>query len=173
MNLRELTVNLENRLTRPFERRDGDAGGASRDPRPRRKRQLVVVAEDERHDWEIYGKLLWYNGFDVLHAEDGEEALELIRGYVPDLIILDLMLPKMDGLELCRRLKGESATEDIPVIALSARSEREYGGRCREAGFTGYLEKPIGPVAVLRTVEGLIGRPPPPGADPDEGSPED
>lgn len=134
---------------------------------PARKRQLVVVAEDERHDWEIYGKLLWYNGFDVLHAEDGEEALQLIRTHLPDLVILDLMLPKLDGLEICRRVKAESATEEIPVIALSARSEREYGSRARAVGFTGYLEKPIGPLAVLRTVEDLIGRAPPAGLDPE------
>lgn len=133
---------------------------------PARKRQLVIMAEDERHDWEIYGKILWYNGFDVLHAEDGEEALRLIRSRLPDLIILDLMLPKVDGLEICRRVKAENATEGIPVIALSARSEGEYGSRARAAGFTGYLEKPIGPLAVLRTVEELIGRPPPAGLDP-------
>lgn len=134
-----------------------------------RRRQLLVVAEDERHDWEIYGKLLWYNGFDVLHAEDGQAALDLIRDYIPDLVILDLMLPKLDGLKVCRRMKSESETEDIPVLALSARSERAYGDRCREAGFIGYLEKPIGPLAVLRTVEELIGRPPPAGAGPDSG----
>ena len=136
-------------------------------PGPARKRQLVIVAEDERHDWEIYGKMLWYNGFDVLHAEDGEEALQLIRSHLPDLVILDLMLPKVDGLEICRRVRAESATDDIPVIALSARSEREYGSRARAVGFTSYLEKPIGPLAVLRTVEELIGRPPPPGLDPE------
>lgn len=132
---------------------------------PARRRQLVIVAEDERHEWEIYGKILWYNGFDVLHAEDGEEALELIRANRPDLIILDLMLPKVDGLEICRRVKAESAMDKIPVIALSARSEREYGSRARAVGFTGYLEKPIGPLAVLRTVEDLIGRAPQPGVD--------
>lgn len=132
---------------------------------PARRRQLVIVAEDERHEWEIYGKILWYNGFDVLHAEDGEEALELIRANRPDLIILDLMLPKVDGLEICRRVKAERAMDKVPVIALSARSEREYGSRARAVGFTGYLEKPIGPLAVLRTVEDLIGRAPQPGVD--------
>ena len=132
---------------------------------PARKRQLVIVVEDERHEWEIYGKILWYNGFDVLHAEDGEEALDLIRGHRPDLIILDLMLPKVDGLEICRRVKAERSMAEIPVIALSARSEREYGSRARAAGFTGYLEKPIGPLAVLRAVEDIIGRPPPAGVD--------
>ena len=133
---------------------------------PARRRQLIIVAEDERHEWEIYGKILWYNGFDVLHAEDGEEALELIRCNRPDLIILDLMLPKVDGLEICRRVKAEGAMDEVPVIALSARSELEYGSRARAVGFIGYLEKPIGPLAVLRTVEDLIGRAPPPGVEP-------
>ena len=132
------------------------------DPGAERKRQLVLVAEDERHDFEIYGKVLWYNGFDVIHAADGEEGLRLVREADPDLVVLDLILPKIDGLELCRRIKEDEDTRDIPVIMLTARAEREYGRPAREAGALRYLEKPIGPVEVLHIVEDVIGRPPPP-----------
>ncbi|HUG41348.1 MAG TPA: response regulator [Longimicrobiales bacterium] len=138
---------------------------------PRRKRQLIVVAEDEPREWEIYGKILWYNGFDVLHASDGEEALALVRQHPPDLVILDLMMPKLNGIEVCQRLKQDPATSHIPVIALTARPRWEAGREARNAGCTAYLEKPLGPLAVLHAVEDLIGRAPP--VAPDDAGPDD
>lgn len=129
----------------------------------RRVRPLIVVAEDDVRDWELYGKLLWYNGYDVLHARDGEEALDLVQEHHPDLVILDLMMPKLSGIEVCKRLKQSPATKDIPAIALSARAQWEMGPEAREAGCTAYLEKPIGPLTVLHTVEKMIGTPPPAG----------
>lgn len=130
---------------------------------PRRARPLIVVAEDEVRDWELYGKILWYNGYDVLHARDGQEALDLVREHHPDLVILDLMMPKLSGIDVCRRLKRNPATENIPAIALSARARWEMGAEARAAGCTAYLEKPIGPLSVLHAVEELIGTPPPAG----------
>lgn len=127
-----------------------------------RKRQLVLVAEDEHHDWLIYGKLLWYNGFDVLHAEDGDEGLRLAREHKPDLVLADLMLPGLNGIDLCREIKHDPATSHIPVIMLTARRAAEYGSRATSAGCECFLEKPIGPVEVLHEVERRVGRPPPP-----------
>jgi putative two-component system response regulator len=129
-----------------------------------RDRQLVLVVEDDPNDWEIYGKILWYNGFDVLCAADGVTALKLAREYLPDLILLDLGLPGMSGLELCRELKQGPTASDVPVIVLSAQPEAEYGEEARRGGCTRYLEKPQSPVDVLHAVEDVIG-PPPPGAD--------
>lgn len=137
----------------------GSAGGDAR------KRQLVVVAEDEPREWEIYGKILWYNGFDVVHACDGEEALRLVREHIPDLVIMDLMMPKLNGLEVCRLLKEDTATAEIPVLALSARTRWEKEREARQAGCARYLQKPVGPVAVLHAVEEVIGRAPPAGED--------
>lgn len=149
-----------------------------RDPRARstdsqgRARPLVLLAEDDLHDGEIYGKTLWYNGFDVLHGADGEAALDLARRHTPDLVLVDLLLPKMNGIELCRHLREEPAIADVPIIALTARSEREYGLLARDAGCSDYLEKPIGPLAVLAAVEKAIGRAPLPGEEvPDEARP--
>lgn len=144
------TIPRPQELMRPVNSNDG------------RKRQLVLAVEDEFHDWMIYGKLLWYNGYDVLHAEDGEEGLRLAREHHPDLVLADLMLPKMDGVQMCRALKADQETRDIPVLFLSARAEREYGQPARDAGCVDYLEKPIGPLEVLRSIEDLVGRPPPP-----------
>lgn len=121
----------------------------------------MLVVEDEPHDWEIYGKMLWYNGFDVLYARDGAEGLDLARDYQPDLVLLDLGLPGMDGLELCRRLKDGSRKSEIPVLVLTARSERKYGDAARRAGCARYLEKPKTPLQVLSEVESVIGQAPP------------
>ncbi|HSH45818.1 MAG TPA: response regulator [Longimicrobiales bacterium] len=126
-----------------------------------RRRQLVLAVEDEYHDWVIYGKMLWYNGFDVIHAVDAEEGLRLAQEHVPDIVLADLVLPGMDGIDLCRALKRGASTCDIPVLVLSARARKEFGGRAMEAGCCGYLEKPIGPVEVLHAIEDQVGRPPP------------
>lgn len=131
-------------------------------PEPGRKRQLVLVAEDEHHDWLIYGKLLWYNGYDVLHAEDGDEGLRMAREHKPDLVLADLMLPGLNGIELCREIKHDPDIRHIPVIMLTARRAAEYGSRATSAGCECFLEKPIGPVEVLHEVERRVGRPPPP-----------
>lgn len=120
-------------------------------------RPLVLVVEDELHDWQIYGKILWYNGYDVLHAPDGDEGLRLAQRYLPDLVLLDIMLPKRDGLELCREIKEDAATRGIPVLALSGRAAREFEAPARQVGCTGYLEKPISPAEVVREVARVIG----------------
>ena len=120
--------------------------------------KTVLVVDDNAHDREIYGKLLWYNGFEVALAEDGENALEMVGRVRPDLVVLDMRLPGRDGLDVCRELKNAPETAGIPVIALSARPELEMGRPATRAGCATYLEKPIAPVEVLYEVERLIGR---------------
>jgi CheY-like chemotaxis protein len=136
--------------------------------------QLVLVVDDNEAERTLYGKILWYNGFNVAFATEGEEALRVARERRPDAVVLDLMMPGMDGVELCRRLKADPLTREIPVLALTARREWEMGQRMREAGCARYLEKPIPPLDVFHEVESLIGRPPSPGEaeepDQDEGS---
>jgi CheY-like chemotaxis protein len=141
-------------------------------PRPKgsaaykpRHRPLILVVEDDLHDWEIYGKMLWYNGFDVLLSSSLARAFDLAVRHAPDLILLDFRLPDGDGRSLARRLRNEPATVPIPIVALTARPRREVAREAEELGFAGYLEKPVGPVAVLNEVERLVGRPPPAGAD--------
>jgi two-component system, OmpR family, phosphate regulon response regulator PhoB len=138
------------------------AAGASARTRP-----LVLLVEDDAHDREIYGKTLWYNGFDIIQGENGEEAVALAREHSPDLVVVDLLLPKLNGIEVCRRLKADPKTSQIPVIALTARAEREFGLLARDAGCMAYLEKPIGPLKVLEAVESIVGRPPPSGEEVD------
>jgi two-component system, OmpR family, response regulator ResD len=128
-----------------------------------RERQRVLVVEDNPDELELYGKILWYNGFDVMYARNGAEGLRCADVYQPDLVLLDLGLPEMDGLELCRRLKERTGNARLPVVVLSARAQIDYGHQARRAGCDLYLEKPHSPVGVLKEVERLIG-PAPPGA---------
>jgi CheY-like chemotaxis protein len=129
-------------------------------------RKLVLVIDDNDAERQLYGGLLWYNGFDVAYAESGEDGLQQARKRTPDLVLLDIMLPGIDGVQVCDILKHESETVDVPVVALSGRSERELGYAARTAGCANYLEKPISPLDVLYEIERLIGRAPPP--DPTE-----
>lgn len=127
---------------------------------PHRDRQLVLVVEDDVHDWEIYGKLLWYNGFDVICTANGRDGLRLAREHHPDLVLLDMRLPGLDGLEVCRRLKADADLAGIPVIMLTGRSRQKYGKPAMEAGCHEFLEKPQSPLELLHHIESLIGRPP-------------
>lgn len=120
--------------------------------------KTILLVEDDLRDREMYGNLLWYNGYNVLLAEDGEAGLQQARENRPDLIILDLQLPLMHGLELSSRLKQSEVTKDIPVIALTGRRLSELGGNSAVLGYARFLEKPVSPLAVLREVETLIGR---------------
>ena len=126
-------------------------------------RKVVLVIDDDQAERELYGRLLWYNGFDVAFAETGEDGLEVAHEQQPDLVLLDMMLPGIDGLGVCETLKSDSRTHDIPVLALSGRRENELGPAARRMGCAKYLEKPISPIEVLHQVEDLIGRAPPPG----------
>lgn len=126
-----------------------------------RDRPVVLVVQDDPDSRRIYSQVLWYNGFDVIVASDAQSGYRAARSFRPDLILLDLTLPDVDGLALCGKLRAEGDT--IPIVALTARSGVEFGPRAATAGFTAYLERPADPVRVLFATESLIGRAPAPG----------
>lgn len=128
--------------------------------RASRDRQLVLLVDDDPHDREIYGRILCYNGFDVICADDGGSGMRLARRFVPDIVLLDIGLPDLHGLDLCSTLRTQEDTCEIPVIALSAYAEARMGEQARLAGCTRYIEKPASPVAVLHEIEQLVGKPP-------------
>ena len=121
--------------------------------------KTILLVEDDVHDRNMYGNILWYNGYNILVAEDGEAGLRLAQERQPDLIILDLGLPLMHGLEMNSRLKQSEDTREIPVIALTGRRLTELGGNAGVLGYARFLEKPVSPMQVLREVEALIGFP--------------
>ena len=132
------------------------------------ERQRILVVDDDPHDREIYGKMLWYNGFDVIFASDGAEGLRLACERAPDLVLLDLVMPGLDGLTLCDRLKRQAGTEDIPVILLTGMRRPGLARRAQDTGCLRVLEKPVAPLDVLHEIEGVVGRPPPASPDADD-----
>ena len=122
------------------------------------ERKTVLLIEDNARDRELYGSVLWYNGFDVLLADNAREGLRLATERVPDLILLDLVLPDQSGLELCALLKKDSRSAPVPVIAVSGHPAGDYWAAAERAGCCDYVEKPTSPLALLRLVEERIGR---------------
>lgn len=105
----------------------------------------VVVVDDEPDGLYLVQLLLETYGAEVLTALNGEEALEVIRQAQPHFVVADIMMPKMDGREMVRRLKEDPEVADIPVIALSAGSMLEDRGQALAVGFHNYLMKPLRP----------------------------
>lgn len=106
------------------------------------QRPSVLIVEDEQAQREMLAYNLQAEGYEVLHAENGEEAMLLVSEAAPDLIVLDWMLPNLSGIELCRQLKTRAETRAIPVIMLSARSEEVDRVRGLETGADDYVVKP-------------------------------
>jgi CheY-like chemotaxis protein len=127
------------------------------------ERPCVLVVDDNPHDREIYGRTLCYNGFDVVFAWTGAGALKIASTQRVDLVLLDLGLPDMQGLDVVRALRRQPGFGATPVIALSAFARWQMGEPAERAGCHQYIEKPANPVAVLHAVESMIGRAPKPG----------
>jgi DNA-binding response OmpR family regulator len=135
-------------------------------PTPRRR---VLLVEDEAHMMELLKYRLEENEFDVATASDGFAALSRVRDFKPELIILDLMIPKIDGFTICRMLKYNDEFRQIPVIILSARSTDEDIRRGMSMGADAYVTKPYEPAVLLAKVNELLTKasaPPTPDAQP-------
>lgn len=103
----------------------------------------ILVVEDNDMNMQLAEYLLEEGGFAILKASSGEEALELTRRVLPDLILMDLHLPVLDGLSVVRRMKSEPRTRQVPILALTAHAMRGDRERFLEAGCDGYISKPI------------------------------
>src|SRR5262245_30053313 len=115
-------------------------------------KSLVLVVDDISKNLQVVGTLLRKEGYRIVPATSGAQALERVRAETPDLILLDLMMPEMDGLEVCRRLKADSATRSIPVIFLTASNEMEHLVSAFEVGAVDYVTKPFNPPELLARV---------------------
>lgn len=118
----------------------------------------VLVADDESDVRGLIVYRLSRSGYQVVEAVDGEEALALALDLVPDLAVLDVMMPKLDGLEVTRRLRQHEQTRDVPVILLTARAQEADVTRGFEVGADDYLKKPFDPDELLARVRAVIGR---------------
>ncbi|PIE12703.1 MAG: phosphate regulon transcriptional regulatory protein PhoB [Rhodobacterales bacterium] len=118
----------------------------------------VLLVEDEPAQREILAYNLQAEGFDVLRAADGEEALVMVSEAPPDIILLDWMLPNVSGMEVCRRLKARPETRAVPIIMLSARSEEMDRVRGLETGADDYVVKPYSVVELMARVRTQLRR---------------
>jgi two-component system alkaline phosphatase synthesis response regulator PhoP len=119
----------------------------------------ILVVDDEVYIVQILEfSLSRIEGYEVITATDGEEALEKVREGRPDLVVLDVMMPRMDGYEACRRLKAEESTKDIPVILLSAKGRAMDQNKGFEVGADDYMTKPFSPRKLIEKIKTVLGK---------------
>jgi CheY-like chemotaxis protein len=117
---------------------------------------LVLVVEDYQDAREMYAEYLTFSGFRVAEAANGIEALEKARELLPDIILMDLALPRMDGWEATRRLKSDARTRDIPVVALTGHALAGHADGARQAGCDAFVTKPCLPDALVAEIQRML-----------------
>ena len=103
----------------------------------------ILVVEDNERNLKLVRDILLFAGYDVVEARSGEQGVALAKECFPDLVLMDIQLPHMDGTEALHRLRESPETRKVPVVALTALAMREDREQALRAGFDGYLEKPI------------------------------
>ena len=116
----------------------------------------ILIADDNEDNRDILATQLATQDYELLQAADGEEALTAARNQLPDLILLDIMMPKLDGLEVCRRLKGDASLPFMPIILVTVRSDTKDVITGLEAGAVEYLTQPIDQMAVVARVNSVL-----------------
>ncbi len=117
----------------------------------------ILAVDDEPHILKLVSFSLRAQGFEVLEATDGLAAVDMAEKEHPDLILLDVMMPALDGYEACRRIKANPATADIPVVMLSAKSQKTEQAAGVDAGALDYICKPFTPKDLVAQVRGFLG----------------
>lgn len=119
--------------------------------------QTLLLVEDNEDNRIIYSTVLRHVGYEVVEAHDGQQAIDLARSVRPDLILMDISIPRIDGWEATRILRRDPETREIPIIALTAHALADDRERATALGFTAYLAKPVEPRAVVAEVRRWIG----------------
>ena len=115
----------------------------------------ILVVDDEPHISRMLKFLFERQGYRVLTASTGEEAVELVKSHKPDVVFLDLLLPGKDGLEVLAELRSDSRFADLPIYLLTAAGQDAEIEKSRELGATGYITKPFSPSELLRLVSSI------------------
>jgi len=113
----------------------------------------ILIVEDENCLLKLECILLSSKGYDVKGVTGGEEALEIIRDYDPDLVLLDVIMPGMDGFEVCRRIKSDQKTRHIPVVMLTAKKKPQDIQKGLDVGAVSYITKPFKSSTVIETIQ--------------------
>jgi len=123
------------------------------------RKKTVLLVEDNEDNLVVYRTILEHVGYHVIEARDGEEGVHRARSEEPDIILMDISIPKIDGWEATERLKADGVTSRIPIVALTAHALEEDRAKAMRAGCDGYLAKPVEPRRVVQEVEKFIGPP--------------
>ena len=120
--------------------------------------KVILIVEDDPKNLKLFRDLLQVSGYTTLEATDGKQGVELAREKKPDLILMDIQMPVMDGLEATKLLKNNDVTKDIPIVALTAYAMQGDEKKMREAGFDGYISKPIDVKGFLKKISEVISK---------------
>ena len=117
----------------------------------------ILVVDDYAENVELLQELLVSSGYDVTTAYDGEEALKKVKAQIPDLILLDIMMPKLDGYQVCEALRAKEDTKEIPIIFVTAKTEvKDWTHAIFNVGVNSYITKPINPKKLLDKVKSVL-----------------
>lgn len=119
-------------------------------------KKKILIVEDEESLLKLESILLTSRGYEVKGVADGQAALDVVVTMKPDLVLLDIMLPEIDGFEVCRQIKTNEATKHIPVIMLTAKKSREDMARGEQVGADWYITKPFKSAMVIETIQRFI-----------------
>ena len=119
--------------------------------------QLILIVDDELRMRRFIRMNMELEGYQVIEAENGLHALDQIRQFTPDLVVMDVMMPRMNGIEACRALRQHEATRLIPVILITTRGEEEYVAQGFAAGCNDYVTKPVNATELVAKVRALLG----------------
>jgi two-component system cell cycle response regulator DivK len=119
--------------------------------------KTVLVVEDNELNMKLFHDLLEAHGYDIVQTRNGLEAIDLARTHRPDLILMDIQLPEVSGLEVTRRIKDDDDLRTIPVIAVTAFAMKGDEERIRQGGCEAYLSKPISVAKFMETVKAYLG----------------
>jgi adenylate cyclase len=122
----------------------------------RRERPLILAVDDEPANLALLGKLLKHHGYDVVEAYDGQSALDAVEDQQPDLVCLDVMMPRLDGIEVCQRLRRQPEHAGLPILLLTALNRPEDKVRGLEAGANDFLSKPFDESELSARVRSLL-----------------
>lgn len=116
----------------------------------------ILVVDDEEMTRKLLRLMLERDGFNIVEAEDGLLALEAVHRYQPDVVILDVMMPNLDGFATCKQIRQQPETANLPVILLSARSQQDAYNEGARAGANCYMTKPISRPTLIQTINDLL-----------------
>lgn len=114
--------------------------------------KTILIVEDNDLNMKLFNDLLQAHGYETLQTKDGREAVEIVRRHRPDLVLMDIQLPEISGLEVTKMIKSDDELKEIPVIAVTAFAMKGDEEKIREGGCEGYIAKPISVPTFLETV---------------------